>query len=217
MKIGIAADQIREIEGDATRRAYDRASRFYDLQEWLPEKLAMRRWRRNLWARVPAGSILEVGVGTGKNLPYYRENQSVSAIDLSPKMLAKAAAKAKKLHIRADLRVMDAQALEFPDESFDSAVATFVFCSVPDPVLGLTEVRRVLRPGSHLFLLEHVLSERQPIRWIMQRVNGVVKAMAGANINRNTVQNVERAGFEIREVHDLWAGIVKLIVARRTT
>lgn len=203
-------------ETQATARAYDRASRWYDVQEWLPEKLAMGRWRRNLWSRVPPGRLLEVGVGTGRNIPLYAESHSVTAIDVSPKMLGKAAVKAKKLHLSVDLQLMDAQHMDFRDASFDSAVATFVFCSVPEPVLGLTELRRVIKPGGKVFLLEHVLSKRQPFRWIMQRLNGIVRATNGANINRDTVKNVEAAGFTTLEVHQLLGDVVKLIVAQRT-
>jgi ubiquinone/menaquinone biosynthesis C-methylase UbiE len=214
MKSDIARGPIPD-ETFATARAYDRASRWYDLQEWLPEKLAMGGWRRNLWRRVPAGKLLEVGVGTGRNVSHYIQDHSVTAIDISPKMLAKATARASKLQVRVDLRIMDAQQLEFPDGAFDSVVATFVFCSVPDPVLGLNEVRRVIKPGGQLFLLEHVLSRRQPFRWIMQRLNGVARTVNGANINRDTVRNVEAAGFRISEEHDLWGDVVKLIVAER--
>jgi len=199
----------------ATVRAYNRASRWYDLQEWLPEKLAMGGWRRRLWARVPEGRLLEIGVGTGRNLSYHREGHSVVAIDISPGMLAKAKAKARKLRLSVDLRLMDAQHMDFPDESFDAAVATFVFCSVPDPVLGLAEVRRVIKPGGKVFLLEHVLSKRQPIRWMMERLNGAARAAAGANINRDTVTNVEAAGFAVLETQNLMGDVVKLIVAQR--
>lgn len=215
MKVPIAQARA-SAETRATVRAYDRSSRWYDAQEWLPEKLAMRGWRRKLWARIPAGRLLEVGVGTGRNIPFYGEDRAVTAIDVSPKMLAKAEAKARKQQVNVDLRVMDAQHMEFPDESFDSAIATFVFCSVPDPVLGLREVRRVIKPGGRVFLLEHVLSERQPIRWIMERLNGLARTVNGANINRDTVRNVEAAGFAILEVDELWGDIVKLIVAERT-
>jgi phosphatidylethanolamine/phosphatidyl-N-methylethanolamine N-methyltransferase len=198
-----------------TRRAYDRASRWYDLQEWLPERLAFRKWRRQLWDMVPDGRVLEVGVGTGKNLRYYRDGHGVTAIDLSPKMIERANKNAKRWRVEASLLLMDAQALEFEDSAFDSAVSTFVFCSVPDPVQGLREVSRILRPGGRVYLLEHVLSRKQPMRWAMQRLNGLVSNMGGANINRDTVANVEAAGFAMAEVQDLWSDVVKLIVAEK--
>jgi ubiquinone/menaquinone biosynthesis C-methylase UbiE len=200
---------------ERARHAYDRASRWYDVQELLSERLAFRKWRRRLWDLVPGGSVLEVGVGTGKNLRYYGEDRSVTAIDFSPKMLEKARRNSARWGVTADLLLMDAQALEFPDATFDSVVSTFVFCSVPDPVLGLSEVRRVLKPGARAYLLEHVLSKKQPMRWFMQRLNGVVSTVGGANINRDTAANVEAAGLGIIEVTDLWSDVVKLIVAEK--
>jgi ubiquinone/menaquinone biosynthesis C-methylase UbiE len=200
---------------ERTRRAYDRSARWYDIQEWLPERLAFRRWRRRLWDLVPGGEVLEVGVGTGRNFPNYKEKMHVTAIDLSPKMLRRAEARAKRDGVPVSLLTMDAQALDFPEAQFDAAVATFVFCSVPDPVQGLREVSRVLKPGGRVYLLEHVLSRRQPTRWVMQRLNGLVRTVGGANINRDAVANVEGAGFTLIEVRDLWSDIVKLIVAEK--
>lgn len=200
---------------ERARRAYDRASRWYDIEEWLPERLAFRKWRRQLWEMVPDGRVLEAGVGTGKNLRYYREGHSVTAIDFSPKMLERARKNASRWGVKADLLLMDAQALEFGGSTFDSAVSTFVFCSVPDPVQGLREVSRVLRPGGRAYLLEHVLSRKQPMRWVMQRLNGLVSTIGGANINRDTVANVEAAGLTVVEVRNLWSDVVKLIVVEK--
>lgn len=204
-----------DVATERARRTYDRSARWYDIQEWLPERLAFRKWRRLMWDFVPDGRILEVGVGTGKNLRYYRPGHLVTAIDLSPKMVAQARKNAERWGVEADLLEMDAQALELESATFDSAVSTFVFCSVPDPVRGLSEVRRVLSPGGRVFLLEHVLSRRQPARWLMQRLNGMVRTLGGANLNRDTVANVEAGGFSIVDVRDLWSDIVKLIVAEK--
>jgi SAM-dependent methyltransferase len=113
------------------------------------------------------------------------------------------------------LLTMDAQALDFPDFQFDAAVATFVFCSVPDPVLGLSEVRRVLKPGGRVYLLEHVLSHKPVLGWLMRRTNGFWRALSGANIARETVSNVEAAGFEVVSVENLLVDMVKLIVAEK--
>ena len=211
-----ATSERTEPVTERTRRTYDRVATWYDLQEWLPEQLAFRKWRRQLWDLVPDGAVLEVGVGTGKTLRYYREGHSVTAIDFSPKMLDRARRNADRRGIQATLQLMDAQALEFPDSTFDSAVSTFVFCSVPDAVLGLREAYRVVRPGGRVYLLEHVLSGWQPARWLMQRLNGIVRAVHGANISRDTVGNVELAGFDLIDIRDLWGDIVKLIVAEKT-
>ena len=106
--------------------------------------------------------------------------------------------------------------LAFPDDTFDAAVATFVFCSVPDPVLGLREVRRVVRPGGQLLLLEHMRSPDPRLAALMDLLNPLVAAITGANINRPTLENVERAGWDLRPLEDLGAGgIFKLIEAVR--
>jgi ubiquinone/menaquinone biosynthesis C-methylase UbiE len=209
--------QRRATDGktEQARRTYDRGAWLYDLREWLPERLAFRRWRAELWRLVPEGAVLEVGVGTGKNLPHYRDEHDVTAIDFSPKMLNRARCVAERKNIPVRLELMDAQALEFSDSTFDSVVSAFVFCSVPDPVLGLEEARRVLKAGGRAYLLEHVVSQKRPLSWLMRRANGLFRTMSGANIDRDTVANVERAGFRIVEVRDLFSDVVKLIIAEK--
>ena len=192
----------------ATRARYDRIARFYDRMERSNE------WRAALWRRVRGSRVLEVGVGTGKNMPYYPQSVTMTAVDLSPCMLEHAQARARCEGSAVDLREADAQGLPFPDASFDTVLATCVFCSVPDPLLGLSELRRVLVPGGQLLLLEHVLSRRLLLRPLMQLANPLVVRLMGANINRETVQNVRRAGFEDIDVETLWLDIFKLIEAR---
>lgn len=205
-----ARDQATE----TTRRRYDRLSRTYDLMEWAVERRAFEGYRRRLWPLVEGGRILEVGVGTGKNIPYYPPEAEVTAIDLSPGMLAKARRAAAALGSSVDLREMDVQELDFPDGAFDTVLTTFVFCSVPDPVLGLREIRRVLRPEGRLLMLEHVLSANPTLSRVMQLANPMVLRMMGANIHRRTRKNIEAAGFFIDEETDLWLDIVKLFQAR---
>jgi SAM-dependent methyltransferase len=106
------------------------------------------------------------------------------------------------------------QALSFPDASFDTAIATCVFCSVPDLVLSLRELRHVLVPGGQVLLLEHVLSHRPLLGPLMGTLNPLGVRMMGANINRETVENVRRAGFTDLQVEDLWLDIVKRIEAQ---
>jgi len=197
-----------------TQRRYDRQAPWYDLND-VPMELFARRLRRQLWGKIDGGRVLEVGVGTGRNLPYHPSQSGVTAIDISPKLLAKAARKAHKKGRPVELGLMDAQRLAFGDGSFDSAAATFVFCSVPDPLAGLAEVRRVLKPGGRLLLLEHVRSKNRVLGWLMDRLNPLFVRLSGANINRDTVGNVAGAGFEIVAVDSHMAGLVKLIEARK--
>src|SRR4030042_593523 len=117
----------------ATQRRYDRQALGYDLRE-APMELFARALRRRLWAKVDGGHGLEGGGGTGRNLPYQPPQSEVAAIDISPKLLAKAARKAGKRGQPLALGLMDAQRHAFGDGSFDSAAATFVFCSLPDPL-----------------------------------------------------------------------------------
>ncbi len=155
-------------------------------------------------------------MGTGKNIPYYPDDVRVTAVDLSPGMIDRARERAELLGRDVDLQVGDAQALEFPDGTFDTVVSTFVFCSVPDPVLGLREARRVLKPGGQVLLLEHVRSKTPGVGAMMDLVNPIVVRVMGPNINRETVHNVGKAGFMIEKVEDIGLGdIFKLIIARR--
>lgn len=201
-------------ETAATQARYNRIAPFYDAMEWFSERSAFQEWRKELWGRVPGGRVLEVGVGTGKNMAYYPAGAQVTAIDLSERMLARARRQAQELELDVDLRQMDAQRLTFPDDYFDAVVATFVFCSVPAAVQGLREIGRVTRPGGDIWLLEHVRINRPVIGPLMDLVNPMVVRMMGANINRQTAENVKKAGLTIVSVENLKGELIKLIHAR---
>ncbi|MDH4267341.1 MAG: class I SAM-dependent methyltransferase [Deltaproteobacteria bacterium] len=140
----------------SAERRYDRIAWVFDSMELPMEMIAAKKWRKNLLSQLEGHHILEVGVGTGKNLTYYPPGKSVTAIDISERMLSRAREKAGRLGFPFRLLKMDVEALPFPDSSYDAAVSTFVFCSVPDPVKGLRELVRVLKPKGKAYLWEHV-------------------------------------------------------------
>lgn len=198
-----------------TQQRYQRLAPYYD---WMEKSMEAHflAGRKRMWAGITGGQVLEVGVGTGRNIEYYPPQAEVTAIDLTPGMLERARRRADELDKAVDLRQMDVQRLEFPDGAFDTVVSACVFCSVPDPLLGLQEVRRVTRPGGKVILLEHVRSPRPGVGKLMDLLNPFVVRVMGANINRRTVENVERAGLKIERVESLgMGGIVKLIFASR--
>jgi len=198
-------------ETQRIKRKYDRVSKIYDILEQPMEAMALKKWRLEV-AKELKGKVLEVGVGTGKNIPYYPDSASVTAIDFSFKMLFKAIVKAKKLNKNVELIQMDVQNMSFDDNTFDTVFTTCVFCSVPDPIKGLKEIRRVCKPNGKIIMIEHVRSDSKVLGLIMDLFNPLVVNIYGANINRRTVDNVKMAGFTDVEVTNLTSDIVKKIV-----
>lgn len=196
----------------ATQSRYDRQAGLFDFMEAPVEFLAFRSLRKKLWSEVRGGRLLEVGVGTGKNLAYHPEGIQSVGVDLSPRMLERAARRAERSGRHVDLVLADAQHLPFRDDVFDAAAATFVFCSVPDPVLGLREVNRVVREDGRIHLIEHVRAGNSVIGRIMDLLNPLAVRISGANINRDTVSNVARA-MKVDAVASRGFGIIKVIRA----
>ena len=196
-----------------TQRRYDRLAFAYDILEAPLERLRFAGWRKRLRDRIAGPAALEVGVGTGKNFPYYPSGVQVVGIDLSPHMLMRARRKASKLDLNVDLREMDVQSLDFPDHCFDTVFATFVFCSVPDPVAGLRELRRICKPSGRLLLIEHMRPENIVLGLIFDVLNPMVVRMMGANINRRTMDNIRSAGWTVRIEENLSSDIVRWIEA----
>ncbi|MBW1698431.1 MAG: class I SAM-dependent methyltransferase [Deltaproteobacteria bacterium] len=195
------------------RMRYDRMAFLYDFIEAPLERFRFAGWRARLRDRISGRTALEAGVGTGKNTPYYPDGVKIIAIDLSPRMLKRAHKKVVHDHPSVELLEMDAQQLAFPDNSFDTVFGTFVFCSVPDPVAGLRELRRVCKPDGRLLLLEHMRPESSFAGMIFDLLNPIVVRMVGANINRRTVENIRTAGWHIQVEEKLSADIVRWIEA----
>lgn len=194
---------------DFVRRRYNRNAVLYDSMD----RMVKEGWRQLVIGQA-SGRVLEIGVGTGKNLPLYDPavTQELTGIDLSPAMLARA--RQKRCAVPLTLLEMDAQHLAFPDASFDTVLTTCVFCTVPDPVLGLQEARRVCKPGGRILLLEHVRLEHPVAGPLMDLLDPLVVAMIGTHINRRTVENARLAGLTVERVHNLHGNLIKLIHAR---
>ena len=207
-----SADPPVETQADVTAR-YDRIARFYDFVDRPMDLLGgVAGRRRRLLARA-RGVTLEIGLGTGRNLHLYPPGADVIGIDVSANMLARARQRADRLDMPIRVELADVQQLPFADATFDTVVATCVFCSVADPIAGLREAAQVVRPGGQVLQLEHVRPRTPSLGWLCDLVNPAGRRLIGPNINRRTESNVGQAGLEVIEVRR-W-GIWREIVARR--
>jgi ubiquinone/menaquinone biosynthesis C-methylase UbiE len=190
------------------KKRYDRISGIFDFMD----RMIKKEWREDLLSGLH-GKVLEVGVGTGANISHYPADvTSLTGIDFSPGMLRYAKEKAARSRMPITLLEMDAQSMSFPDNSFDYVIVTCVLCSVPDPVAGLREIRRVCKPGGRVLLLEHMRSEQPIAGFLMDILNPVIVRMWGANINRRTMLSIEKAGFVVEESVNLMGTIMRRLV-----
>ncbi len=201
---------LREGRG-SVERVYDRTARFYDLMDGPMDWLGGRRRRARVLGRAE-GEVLEVGIGTGRNLSHYPSAVRLTGVDLSEQMLARAVRRAAKLGAEVSLEHADVERLPFAADTFDTVAATCVFCSVADPVSGLKEVRRACKPDGRVLLLEHVRPRNRFLGWLFDRLTPLTRRAFGPAINRRTEENVASAGLEIIEVRS--TGVWREIVAR---
>ena len=197
-------------ETEKIKHRYNRISMLFDVLE-KPMEGFSAKWREEIMAEV-YGNVLEVGVGTGKNIPYYPDDVNVVAIDFSRNMLNKARAKFASSYKNVSFMEMDVQQMDFADNTFDCVLTSCVFCSVPIPVQGLKEIRRVCKPEGKIVMLEHVRSDGKIVGPLMDAINPIPLYLYGANINRDTVGNLRKVGFRAIQVTDLWKDIFKKII-----
>jgi ubiquinone/menaquinone biosynthesis C-methylase UbiE len=195
-------------------RAWEKSAPGYDKQIAFLEKIWFGGGREWLGARA-RGRVLEVGIGTGLNLPHYPADVTITGIELSPAMLAIAEKRAGDLGLVVDLRTGDAQELPFAAEAFDTVVCALSLCTIPDPVTAISEMHRVLVAGGRLVLLDHIASAWPPVRTAQWLLEQVTIRSAGEHFTRRQLPLVEAAGFELVEVERLKAGSIERILARK--
>ncbi len=193
---------------------YNRISYVYDLMESAVEFLKFGKWRRMVLSDMD-GRVLDMGVGTGKNLKYYPGDCNVVGVDISPKMLEHAKKKSQGMD-NVSLLVMDGEHLAFRDDSFDNVLTTFVLCSLPEPIDALKEMGRVCKPGGSVINLEHMRSSNALVAFIEDVLNPISTFIMGVNINRRTVENIKKAGLEVLDERNLGLGDVFRLVRSRS-
>jgi ubiquinone/menaquinone biosynthesis C-methylase UbiE len=232
---GTPKAQPRETPTARQRRVWNEGAPRYDKQIAFFERIQFGGGREWLGARA-RGRVLEVAIGTGRNLPHYPGDLTITGIDVSPEMLAIARRVATDLRTTGprttgprttgprttgqaatikELREGDAEHLPFDQESFDTVVCALSLCTIPDPAAAIGEMKRVLVPGGRLLLLDHIRSTWPPVyafQWLSERLT--IRA-AGEHFTRRQLPLVEAAGFEVVETERLKAGTVERVFARK--
>jgi ubiquinone/menaquinone biosynthesis C-methylase UbiE len=191
-----------------TQRKWDAASRTLDLFAFAEDR-RLGPHKRRLFSRMHDATLM-VGAGTGNDFKYFPPGMNLVAIDISPKMLERAARKVTNYGGSIDLREMDVCDLSFADSTFDTVVTACTFCSVPRPIVGLRELHRVLKPGGQILMFEHVRSAIGPLAIMMDLLTPLFRRI-GPELNRDTVGNVQKAGFRLRRVENVYLDVVKII------
>ena len=192
---------------------YNRFARLYDWLEAIPDLLGLRLLRRRLlWPS--SGRILEVALGTGKNLPYYPEGSRIIAVDISLEMLKVARRRAAKLSINSSFVLADAESLPFRDKSFDTAVSALSACTFPNPARVFQEMARVCRTGGKIFLLEHGRSDHEWLGHWQDRHADKFAEPLGCHWNREPLELVEQGGLKVVRAHRTFLGIFHEIEAQ---
>ena len=196
------------------RRRYDTVAARYDGFIRWAEWLFFGDGRRWVCSRA-RGEVLELAIGTGRNLPFYPADVRLTGIELSPAMLAIARRRARALGREADLREGDAQALAFPDGQFDTVVFTLALCTIPDDRRAVAEAVRVLRPGGYLLALEHVRSPIRPVRAVQRLLEPLAVRCEADHLLREPLDHVRAAGLLVEHLERRKWGIVERLAARK--
>ena len=194
-----------------TQKNWDKVAPNFDLMAGGGGEVRWRPYKEALYANM-RGKILFLALGTGLDIAAFPPGQDITAIDISPNMLQLAQPRIDAYPGSLRAEVMDVHDMPFAPESFDQVFTSCTFCSVPDPVRGLEALHRVLKPGGRLFMFEHTGSAFYPFRQMMNLMSSLTERI-GPAMNRDTVANVESAGFAILKVDNIYLDVVKTIRA----
>lgn len=198
------ADAVTQAKWDKLAPRFDTMASKGAEKRWMP-------FKQKLFSHME-GKVLFLALGTGLDIPSFPPKRDITAIDISPKMIEQAQKRIADYDGTLRAEVMDVHEMPFEAESFDQIFTSCTFCSVPDPVMGLRALHRVLRPGGQLFMFEHTGSRHYPFRQMMDMMT-LLTSRLGPDMNRDTVSNVLAAGFEITEVNNIFLDVVKTIKA----
>jgi ubiquinone/menaquinone biosynthesis C-methylase UbiE len=201
-------------ENERVRRIMDKEAPRYDRQMNFCDRVLFTGGREWICGGAE-GDVLEIAVGSGRNLPIYAAGTKLTAIEYSPEMLKLARERAAASGVDVELRPGDAQELEFPDESFDTVVCCLALCTIPDPARAVREAHRVLRPGGRFRALEHVRSPGVLVRGVQRALDPLSVRFAADHIVREPLEYLRPAGFEIEHLERSKWGIVERVVARK--
>jgi ubiquinone/menaquinone biosynthesis C-methylase UbiE len=171
--------------------------------------------RRATTCGLAKGRTLELGIGTGLNLPWYPPEIELVGVDLNASMLSIAAGRARELGLDVELKLGDAQDLDLPDDSFDTVVATLLLSTIPDPRHACAEAFRVLRPGGHLLLLDHVRSPVAAVRWVQWLFEPLASLLFHVHLQRDPLDYLEMLGFRIGRCVRARGGLVEEVLVTK--
>jgi len=192
---------------------YNRFARWYDWLEGIPDFFGVSRLRRSLLQRA-SGTVLEVAIGTGKNLRYYPARCRITAVDISPEMLNVARQRAAKLSLPVSFVVADAENLPFRDKTFDTVVSSLSTCTFPSAVNALREISRVCGRNRRILLLEHGRSDREWLgRWQDRHADKFSKPL-GCHWNREPLDLARKAGLKVKGARRVFFGVFHQIEAQ---
>jgi ubiquinone/menaquinone biosynthesis C-methylase UbiE len=201
-------------EKQRIRGIYEKDAPKYDRSMGFFERVILGDARRWACARAE-GEVLELAVGTGLNLPHFPDGIKLTGIEFSPAMLELAKRRASDLGREVDLRLGDAEALEFDDASFDTVVCTYGLCTIPDDRQAVREATRVLRPGGRLILTEHVRSPVTAVRVGQRLLAPLMLRFKADHLLREPLDHVKAEGLEVEQLLRSSIGIVERIAARK--